>query len=196
MKIVAELISFLFNPILFLFIMPFMVVYRQTTDGLYATKWFLFTAIFTVLGILLFLIGRVRGTFSDFNLSKKKERRIVYTLAWFLSLSYLFIAILFKGIFFPLSIAAIGIVLGLLVFEVVTYKVKASIHVGAACAFVVSFGLLYGASIFFITVWTLPLVAWSRLYLKRHTLKEIVAGAFLGSAITLLTFYFGKQFIQ
>lgn len=196
MKIIAELISFIFNPAIFLFLMPFMVVYRQTTDGLYAMKWFSFTAIFIILGILLFLIGRVRGTFTDFDLSKKKERRIVYTLAWFLSLFYLLIAILFKGIFFPLSIVAIGIVLGLLVFEVVTLKVKASIHMGAACAFVVSFGLLFGANIFFMTVWTIPLVAWSRLYLRRHTLQEVLLGGFLGSTVTLITFIIGRGFIH
>ncbi|MBI4079329.1 MAG: phosphatase PAP2 family protein [Candidatus Levybacteria bacterium] len=195
MKIIAELISIFFNPALFFFLMPFSVVYRYTQDGSYAMKWFLFSAIFTTLGILLFLIGRLHGTFSDIDISKRKERGTMYVFAWAIAVFYLAVAILFKGVLFPLSIASIGIVVGLLVFEAVTVKAKASIHTGTTCAWVLSLGLLFGIKLFLWTVWVVPLVAWARLSLRRHTMREVIIGGLLGSSITLLTFYVGKQFV-
>lgn len=195
MKIIAELISLFFNPALFFFLMPFAVMYRYTQDGAYAMKWFLFSAIFTTLGILFFFIGRLSGIFSDIDLNKRKERGVIYFIAWSIAVFYLAVAILFKGILYPISIASIGIVVGLLLFEVVTLKVKASIHVGAVSAWAVSLWLLYGAQIFFITVWIVLLVAWSRIYLKHHTIQEVLLGGILGSAIVVVTFIFGRQLI-
>lgn len=195
MIIIAELMSFLLHPVLFLLLMPFLVMYRHTSDGLYALKWLIFSSIFIFLGITLFFIGRVRGTFSDIDLSRKKEREVFYMIAWFLAILYLLVAVFFKGIFFPLSLAALGIVAGLTIFEVVTYKVKASIHVGAVCAWVVTLGLLYGLKAFLIASVLVFLVAWSRLVLKRHTLEEVIIGGFLGSAVTFLTFLIGRELL-
>lgn len=193
-KVFASVVSLLFNPALFFLIIPFFVVYKETASGFYALKWVFFSSLFIFLGVLYFLVGRIRGTFSDFDISKKEERKPFYFFAWFLAVIYLLTAVFLKGIFFPLSIVAIGIVLGLMVFEFVNNRVKASVHVGTACAFVITVGILYGNSVFSLIFWIVPLIAWSRLELKRHSLGEAVIGGMLGTVLTLVTFFIGRQF--
>lgn len=189
---IARVISFLFHPIVFFLIMPFLVVYKQTGNSPYALKWQFFSLFFVILGILLLLVGRWRKIFSDFDLSQKNERTKFYFVMWLLAFSYLLIALLFKGMFFYLSLMASGIVFGIVLLAVVNHYVKASIHVAVACAFAITVFILFRnetpVSVFFI----IPFMGWSRLVLKRHTIHEIISGGIIGTGITLLTFLLGK----
>lgn len=189
----AKAISLIFNPAIFFLIMPFLVVYRYSQSGFYALKWEIFSSIFLFLGILLFFIGRFKGTFSDEDVSNRKERFRFYILLYSLGFIYFVLSLFLKGIFFPLSIISFGIILGILVFNLVNYYTKASIHAGVACAFVMSTGFLYGWKILLGLIWIVPLVAWSRIITKNHTVKEAILGGFLGGIITLLTFFIGKE---
>lgn len=193
MNRLALFLSLLFHPVLFFFLMPFFVIYRQTNDPLYALKWELFSLLYIFTGLFLFLVGRKKGYFSDFDLTKRKERNLFYVIVLILALLYLGASLFFKGIFFSLSIVTLGIVMGILVFEVVNYYVKASVHMGIVSAWVVSMGLLYGITVFLSLVWIIPSVAWSRYVLKRHTAEELMIGFLLGVLITILTFFIGVR---
>ncbi|MBI3069795.1 MAG: hypothetical protein HYY87_00625 [Candidatus Levybacteria bacterium] len=192
MIVVARFLSFLFHPINLFIPVPFFVVYKQTQNLLYALKWEFFSSAFIFIGILIFVFGRMKGWFSDQDLSKREERYLFYKILFGLVLAYLISAVFFKGIVFPLSILSFGIVSGILVFEIVNHRIKASIHVGVASAFVIGMSLLYGSAGFLTTVWVLPLVMWSRLKLKKHTFYETVLGSFLGITVTVATFFIGK----
>lgn len=192
MTVVARFLSFLFHPINLLVPVPFFVVYKQTQNFLYALKWEFFSSAFVFLGILIFIFGRMKGWFSDQDLSKREERYLFYKILFVLVLAYLISAVFFKGIVFPLSILSFGIVSGILIFELVNHRIKASVHVGVASAFVVGISLLYGSAGFWATAWVLPLVMWSRLKLKKHTFYEMVLGGFLGITVTVATFFIGK----
>lgn len=191
----ARFLSLLFHPVNFLVPMPFFLVYKQTADSRYALKWEIYSFLFIILGIALFIWGRKKGFFSDQDLSKREERYLFYRLIFFLTLFYLVSAVFFKGILFPISIAAFGIVLGLLLFEIVNRYLKVSIHVGVASAFVIAMTLLYGPKILILTVWIIPLTLWSRLALKKHTAQETLVGGLLGVFITIITFLLGRQLI-
>jgi membrane-associated phospholipid phosphatase len=190
--IFAKLLSYIFNPLVFFLLMPYLVVYKQTNDTVIALRWGVFSAVFVVVGLLFVIIGKRRGTFSDFDLSNRVERAKFYILLWPLLICYVVASFLFRGMFFSLTIIAVGIVIGLLLFEFVNQKVKASIHIGVATAFAIAIGLLYGWNYFFATVLIVPLLAWSRLILKRHTLQEVFTGATLGTIITGITFILAK----
>lgn len=189
----AKIISFVFSPPLFFLLMPFFIVYRQTHSGYYALKWQIFTILFLFAAGVLFLIGRLKGTFSDEDVSKREERYRLYILLYSLAFIYFLISLFIKGIFFPLSIVAFGIIIGILVFNFVNYYIKASIHIGVATAFVLTIGFLYGWNYSLLILWITPIVAWARIVTKRHTIRETILGGFLGSIITLLTFFIGKE---
>lgn len=194
MILFAKFVSLLFNPIVFFLIMPFLVVYRQTQSGTYALKWQIFSSIFLFLGLVLFIIGRIKGAFSDEDVSKREERYKFYILLYILGFAYFLIAIFLKGVFFPLSIITFGIILGILVFNFVNRFIKASIHVAVSVAFVITIGFLYGWIYLLLTLWIVPLIFWARIVSKRHTVKEAIIGAILGLIITLATVLIGKVF--
>lgn len=192
MIILARLISFLFHPVLFFLIMPFFVEYRQTSSGLYALKWTVFSSLFIVLGILLVLIGIWKGIFSDIDVSKKEDRNKFYSLLLLLACLYFIATILFKGIFFPLTIIVFGIIVGIVVFDIVNRFTKASIHMAVACAYVLSMGILYGPKALLLFIAIIPAVAWARIKIREHTPLEIAVGSLLGIGITLFTITVGK----
>lgn len=194
MILFAKFVSLLFNPIVFFLIMPFLVVYRQTQSGTYALKWQIFSSIFLFLGLVLFIIGRIKGSFSDEDVSKREERYKFYILLYILGFAYFLIAIFLKGVFFPLSIITFGIILGILVFNFVNRFIKASIHVAVSVAFVITIGFLYGWIYLLLTLWIVPLIFWARIVSKRHTVQEAIIGSILGLIITLATVLIGKLF--
>lgn len=191
MRKFATIISFILNPLFIAYLVPFLIVYKYTDSGWYALKWTLFISLFVVLGISYLFYGRLRGYFSDFDISKRKERFRFYRLVFILSLIFLIISLLLKGFTFPLSILAFGITIGIISYSIVNRKIKASGHIGVLCAFEVVLYFLFGLEAFVLTVWAVPFLAWSRLYLKRHTMSEIIAGAFLGVGVSLFTFFIG-----
>ncbi len=190
MKLLAEIVSLIFNPILFFIIMPFIIIYKKTGDHMYALKWELFSFIFIIIFLGYFLLERRKGSFSDFDITKREERKKLYVFLLFLTGIYLIIPLIHKGITFPMTIISFGIVFGIAVFAAANYFIKASVHMGIACAYVITISLLYGLSGFLLSFFIIPLIVWSRLVLKRHTGKEIIVGGILGSLITFGTFLF------
>lgn len=194
-ELLARFISVIFNPVLFFFLMPYIIVFRQTASVPSAIKWAVFSSLFTIIAVTLLLIGRLKGVFSDKDLSVKEEREEFYLIALALAFSYLMISIFFKGLFFHLSIVSLGIFLGIIVFSFINLYLKASIHMAVSCAFIVSILIFYGTDAFISLLWVIPIVAWARLKLKKHTPREIIAGTALGIAITLLTFIMARQIL-
>ncbi|MDO8461114.1 MAG: hypothetical protein Q7S38_01585 [bacterium] len=187
----AKIISLVFHPVVLLLILPYLVIYRQTASEMYALKWVVFSSPFLVIGITLFLVERLRGVFSDSDISHQKERPKFYAIALILAFIYFAVSLFFKGIFFPISIIAFGIIIGLFLFDMVNTRIKASVHIGVYCAFVITVGILYQT---FFPALVLPFLAWSRIKLHRHTILEIITGGVLGSLVTIATFLLAKYF--
>ncbi len=187
----AKFISLVFHPVVLLLMLPYLVVYRQTASEMYALKWVVFTASFLVLGVIILLVGRITGIFSDGDISHQKERPRFYAIALILAFVYFVVSLFFKGIFFPISIIAFGIIIGLFLFDAVNIRIKASVHIGVYCAFVITIAILYHS---LISVLVLPFLAWSRIKLHRHTILEIITGGVLGSLVTIATFLLAKYF--
>lgn len=189
--LVAQLLSYIFNPFIFFVLMPYIIIYRETGSNLYALKWGIFSFFFILIGFFVLAYGRRKGIFSDFDLSKREERAKFYTLLWPLLVTYLLSSVFFKGVFFPLSIIAFGIILGLIIFELVNTRVKASIHMGVLTAFIVTISFLYTTKFLIFGAICIPILGWSRIFLKRHTLQEVIIGTILGAIITLITLIIG-----
>lgn len=193
MKRLALIISYLFHPLILFLVMPYLILNRQYSS-MYAFKWVMFSSLFTSVAVAMILVGRAKGFFSDDDISRKEERYRFFHFAIVLGVVYLAAALFFKGSAFPLSIVAFGILFGIICFDLINHVTKASIHVGVACAFVITTSVLYKGHVVFFLAWMIPLVIWSRLFLKRHTGIEAIAGGTLGSIVTVLTLYLGKLF--
>lgn len=72
---------------------------------------------------------------------------------------------------------------------------KVSIHMAVAAAYTVTIAMLFGVIPFLGFVWILPVMGWSRLRMDKHTDKELLAGMFLGTGITITTFFIGRSLL-
>lgn len=188
MKAFAEFVSVVFHPATFFLIMPFLFVYRETANSIDALKWVIFSGVFVFIGISFVIWGKVKGIFSDLDISEKEQRYRFYAFLLFFSTIYIGAALLFKGFSFPLSVVSFSIGIAIFVFAILNKKIKASNHIAVATAFVTTVGLLYGFFALLSTIWIIPLLVWSRLVLKKHTIREMIVGGVLGIFVTYVTF--------
>lgn len=152
----------------------------------YAAVYFLIAVIAPV----VYVVYLVRtGQVQDFHLPVRKERirpflaSVISSVVAWLVLRWLQAPPLFTGL-----IGALIIQVAILL--VITVFWQISIHTASAAGFVVfamlaTWPVLGLASLAWIPL--VPLVAWSRLYLKRHTMSQIVIGAGVGVVTIILT---------
>lgn len=191
----AEFISTIFNPVVFLFLTPFIIVFHETESVPYALKWQIFSLVFLFIGITFLLFGLHKRIFSDFDITKREERKEFYKISLILSISYFVATIIFKGPIFYISVAAAGIVIGVYILSLINNYLKVSVHLAVSSAFVVTMGVLYGVNIFLPIFLIVPLTAWSRYYLKKHKPLEMFIGFLVGASVTFITLLFSRIFL-
>lgn len=192
MKGFAKAISFFLGPIFILLPIPFILVSKFSQNYYYALKWTVFSYAFILAVALFVIIGVALKVFSNFDVSKREQRPLLFSFSAFAIFCYLLSLIILDG---PkvLFIALFAILLGLAVIIVVNKWVKASIHLATATSVLLFIGIVY-RGYFFLLLTLLPLLAWARIKTKEHTLLETVIGSILGIVITLIVYAVTKQF--
>lgn len=112
---------------------------------------------------------------SDFDVSKHKERQQLYSVALLgllLSLAYLYFFSTME--IFWAFLRLLGIALTLVAFNI---KIKVSVHAALTTLLCLTLFLDYDFTAFIFLL--IPLVALSRLKLKRHTVKELILGTLI-----------------
>jgi len=193
MNLFARLISIVASPLVITAPIAFALVYKGTSDTYYALTWTVVSMLFAVTVALFVLYGVRRGFFSDFDISIREQRKPVFVFAGLVAIFY-FLAIFFlKG---PIILMATlgAFMLGILFNSFINTRIKSSIHLAVFSSFVTVLGFLYGG-LFWVLALFIPLVAWSRITLKRHTLQETIAGTLLGLILVIVLYYLVNYFI-
>ena len=145
-------------------------------------------ALFIAVGVLLptayVLFLHRRGQLSDLHMNVRRERR--RPLAAAVAASAAALGLLWAGGAGPLMtlVAAVQTVQALL-FLGVTLRWKISAHCAGCTGLAVVCWWLYGPGSLPVLA-LVPVVAWSRVFLQRHTLGQTVAGAASGCVLWLL----------
>jgi hypothetical protein len=142
------------------------------------------TAIVVVLPLFWFMRRQVRrGRWKDVDASERSGRPAFYTVAIIVT-AILAIWLLAMPSTRTLARGAVGVLLLLMIGGAGNAFLKTSLHVAFATfvavnLFFVDLSLGVAAGIF------VPLLAWARLTMTRHTIVEVIAGVVLGGAIAL-----------
>ena len=161
---------------------------------MYAIKWTFFTAAFLLIIGLTVLFALKKGYFTDLDISRREQRPLLFLLLSVFSILYFCVLFYFDGPL-VLFISLGGIFFSILVFAFINTRVKASIHVASISALIFSFSILY-SGVFFLFLFLIPLIAWSRLFLKKHTAEEVLVGGVVGILIPLVIFLVFKVLLQ
>lgn len=174
---VAHWISQIGSPPVMGLVAFILTVMQLTTPHLWV--WIILYPLFSMIAPLAFLIWQVRrGDVTDLDVHFRQQRKwsLLVTIAGFV-LSWIVMRV---GGAPPvlLMMAGMGVVQWLAIY-LITLRWKISVHSTAASGVVLfmvwSFGTTYAP-----IALVIPLVAWSRVKLRRHTPAQVFAGILLG----------------
>jgi membrane-associated phospholipid phosphatase len=155
---------------------------------------FLWAAVYGLLVSLLpilFVVYRLRtGQISDLHMNTTRERRLPYLVGVGAAVLALAVIAIFDGpqLLFCLSLVSV-IELGVL--AVINDFWKISIHATSIAGATVIVALVYGLPFGLLLLPLVLLVSWLRLYLRRHTVAQVLAGLALGTFAPLSMYVLG-----
>jgi membrane-associated phospholipid phosphatase len=163
------------------------VLVVQAAGPAAAWRWASLHLLLTILLPMAYLIWLVRrGRVTDLHLPRRRER--YRPLGFALVTGALSAAALIQG-----SAPHLLVLLALLqlaqvvIFLAFTLRWKVSAHCAAASGLTILAVFLWGPAGVLLGV-CVPLIAWSRVYLSRHTLHQTVAGTLIGTVLWTTTF--------
>jgi len=180
----ARLISNVFNPATLALPMLLLGVYESHQPGAWR-----YAALYALIGVLVpmldFLWQMRAGHVSDIHLANRSERYRVFVVSILCSTLGLAILHLVNAPPLIVALAQAAVLQGTVLF-VITLRWQISIHTAMITSAVTFMLLAFGHSALAFVL-LIPLVAWARVHLNRHTAAQVVAGAIVGATCMLLS---------
>lgn len=178
------------STILSLFV--FYLLARVETDPISAIYWTLISfSLVALIPLIYILSGLKRGTISGFDLPLKEERLGMIRISILADFLAYWLIYFLGGPALHLALLATYFFLGITMYAITRYW-RISLHMvgvsGFATVLLIIFNLYW-------PILFLPVMGWARLYLKRHDIYQVIAGATLSALITAAIFILGKGFI-
>jgi membrane-associated phospholipid phosphatase len=183
----ARILSTVFNPFLCALAL-FVILAHLSSDTTLEFWWLLSISItFSSIGPMLYVFWLYASDrISDLDMSLRREREMVFSA--FVVFYLLGAAVLWLAHAPKLMVAAmLGYFFSTLIVQYITRYWKISTHALGITAPLVALLLLYGRQPLPFLV-LVPMVGWARIYLKSHTVTQVLAGAILAAGSTLLFF--------
>jgi hypothetical protein len=183
----ARLTTNILNPFLVSFIVIVLLAFEGTASTIDALKWALISVILSVLPVFVVVVYLVRRKKLDSIFANPREQRHgVYILASVLGVIGCGVLWYFKA---PelLAVTFIAGLIAIVIFTIINYFWKISLHTAFVAASVVILIMVYGT----VAAWTcllLPPVAWARISTRQHTWAQIFVGVLLAAAIVVGVF--------
>jgi len=172
-RIISDVIS---PPVVTIFGALFFAMAIDTPSGWIWTGSFVFVVMCIPTLYIVWLVKR--GMVTDFHLRVREQRLKPNLMIAGCSIAGWLLLLAGSAPYPLVALAGIGVIQTTTLL-VITTKWKISGHSTGIASFAILVWSLYGAVAFPVLL-TIPLVAWARLRLKRHTLLQTIAGALMG----------------
>lgn len=187
----SNVISNVLNPLFSLLI--FLAVYSyQKSDGEFDLKSFLLPVLLVIIPIFGWIYWNVKkGNYTNMDVSNRQQRNSLYLFNFFIISIYIAALFYTKQNFHYILIILFLLIL-LVVMFLSNFFIKSSMHTSFnvfVSALFFTLNPIYGLIWLFLTF----LVAISRVILKRHTVKEVIMGAFIATVVSFVYLYFDIQ---
>jgi membrane-associated phospholipid phosphatase len=186
--VIAYIISQVFSPAIITSVLVFYAAYLSPEDS--ALRWAIVYLVLSLLVPVIFLLNLMRiGKVSDLDVQIRRER--VLPMRFTLACALLATALLLVARA-PAGIVVVGVAMWIMmaINYVVTLWWKISLHTAFAAAGTTSLLALTGLALPLLL--GVPIMAWSRVRLGRHTLAQTIAGGLLGILVFSLAFRVGS----
>lgn len=184
----AKILSTIFNPFLTALALFIILSHATARDTLDFWRLLFVSTFFTSIGPMLYVFWLyATERISDLDMSVRAERETVFSI--FIVFYLAGAGVLWLAHAPPVLVATmLGYFAATLVVGYITRYWKISTHALGITAPLVALTLLYGRQTLPFLV-LVPMVCWARVYLKAHTVGQVLAGAALGGVSTTLFFY-------
>ncbi|MEK7354095.1 MAG: hypothetical protein AABZ77_06295 [Chloroflexota bacterium] len=185
---IANLTSNILNPFLISLAVILLFSFSSSTSTLEAIKWSLIATAVSIVPVFLVVIYLIHnGGLDTIFANARQQRTKIYLAAGFSAIAGYFILSYLKAP--PILVAGFTAVLSMVViFMFINLWWKISVHTGCIAASSMVLVMLYGWTAA-ATVPLVPLTAWARVELERHSLAQAVTGAVLAAVIAVVVFY-------
>jgi membrane-associated phospholipid phosphatase len=140
---------------------------------------------------ILFVVYRLRsGHISDLHMNTTRERRLPYLVSVAGALVACGFVLAFGGPELLLCLSVFSMI-ELAILALINDFWKISIHATSIAGATVVVALVFGPEFGLLLVPVVALVSWLRLYLRRHTATQVLAGLLLGTLAPLVLTLFG-----
>ncbi len=179
---VSSFISNFFNPIfsLIFYFVLYSAYNSSLKEALVRFAGLLLLAIVPVTGWIIWNVKR--GSYTNMDVSDQRQRRSLYPIITAALLLYLFVSYFQTQ---NVDTPVVGLLVLLLLLQASNYFVKSSMHTALN---VYTSALMFEVKWYWGLIWLIVtfLVAISRLILERHSVKEVLTGAGIATAISVL----------
>ena len=187
MFLIAKVISLIFDPVIVTLVSLILIIRQSEPELNRSVGWFLILFLIGILPPLIFLAyEKKKGKVTDWFLYNRAERIPIY-IASLISLSVALLIIWWLEGPRNLLVFSLTSLLNAVALAFATYlDHKPSVHVSAMTFFVLVLVLLVDWR-FWPSFFLIPVVAWSRAKLKKHTWPQLSGGFFITLFIVLIT---------
>lgn len=193
-KKIARFVSGLFSPGLAIVAVSLVGIYKTPISPDVKIFWLTGLLISLFLSVIMLIAYLQRGHVIDDVLGNDRihRDRVKFFIAVSLFSVVAAVAAYRTGWPQPLSSIVVTALIANILVTFITYYWKISLHALAITTTVMIFIIIFKNNALPALV-SIPIVAWSRLELNRHTERQLIAGTILGAMITLLVFWlFGE----
>lgn len=178
---IAAWISKLTEPMVLVVGLMLLGAWQQNLRGMPFLYFALYVILFFIasLGLRMFAVKKLQ---TNWDISDREKR--VKSFVPFLGICAVFFACILFWQNLGLIHFGMSLVVWLLGFALITLRTKISGHM-VVLTVALGFVIMWFGAYWWVSLISLPLVAWSRLVLKRHTLIEVIGGV-LYSVVFLL----------
>jgi membrane-associated phospholipid phosphatase len=175
----ARIFSTVCNPFVTAIVLYVILAHAYATDTLTFWSWLFVSSFFSSLGPMLYvLLLYWSGRVSDLDMSVRREREEVFSI---FVISYFLGTLSLYAMHAPPIIYAsmAGYTAAAFLVQIITRYWKISTLALGITAPLVALVVLYGKQPLPFAL-LIPIVGWSRVYLKAHTIAQVLAGTLLG----------------
>lgn len=188
----AEIISIIFNPLLIGLVVLIIAITKSGMSSALETQWIIasFVANGLILGLIYWYLRNLGYIFDDSIDNKKIRHGRLILLLNVLAIVFLeSLVIFFTKIYQPILAVFVGGLFTIIIGMIITNFWKISWHSSAITYFVSMFIFIFKWKIWPILI-LMVLIFWARIYLKRHTIWQLIGGVLLSLLVMYATFSF------
>jgi len=194
MNKVAKVISYIFDGSV-ISIPVFLVICLMIIDNKFeAVVWAFVCLLFgTIIPYLYISLLYRNKEINDMHIPNKEDRLKPMLVSFASYTICLVILYILDGPLFLKSIFAVSVA-STIIFTVITYFWKISLHISWITFVVITFNILFGKWML-LMVPLIPMIGWARIRIKKHTVNQVIFGVGV-STITSVLIYYNYGFIN